>query len=97
MVGVCSAGEGDRQRLERLIARMRRSGSLPSDFPDLSALAEDADCKLFSTIRRNNTHVLRHYFIDKPVPSERAHNIVLPPRDNRNFVSRALYTSLGLS
>jgi len=40
------------------------------------------------------THVLRHYLIDKPVPScslqARAHNFVLPPKDDRNFVSRAL-------
>ena len=65
------AGEGDRQRLERLIAGMGRSDSLPPSFPDLSALAEDADCKFFSRIhvRRNNTHVLRHYFINKPVPT----------------------------
>src|SRR6218665_1890438 len=27
------AGEGDRHRLERLVARMRRSGCLPPDFP----------------------------------------------------------------
>ena len=58
------AGEGDRQRLERLIARMRRSGYLPSDFPDLATLVEEADCKLYTNLRRSNTHVLRHYFIE---------------------------------
>src|SRR6218665_1434704 len=31
------AGEGDSHRLERLVARMRRSGYLPPDFPDLAA------------------------------------------------------------
>src|SRR6218665_561603 len=45
--------------------------------------------------------VLGHYFIEKPVPTrllrERSHNFVLPPRDNRNFISRALYKALSLS
>ena len=61
------AGEGDRQRLERLIARMRRNGYLPTDFPDLATLAEDADHNLFNSIRRNKTRVLRHYFVEKPI------------------------------
>src|SRR6218665_3912603 len=62
------AGEGDRHRLECLVARMRRSGYLPPDFPHLATLVEDADTKLFNSIRHNSTHVLRHYLIDKPVP-----------------------------
>src|SRR6218665_265427 len=94
-------GEGDCQRLERLITRMRRSGYLPMDFPDFATLAEDADHNLFNSIRRNKTHVLRHYFVEKPISTrllrERAHNFVLPPTDNTNFVSRALYKALGLS
>src|SRR6218665_567164 len=89
------------QRLERLVAKMRRSGYLPSDFPDLTTLVEEADCKLFKNVRRSNTHVLRHYITGKPVPTRllrvRAHNCVLPPRDNRDFISRALYKALGLS
>src|SRR6218665_1656994 len=84
------AGEGVRQRLERLIARMQRSGYLPSDFPDLATLVEEADCKLYTNVRRSNTHVLRHYFIEQPVSTrllrERAYNFVLPLRDNRNFI-----------
>ena len=44
------AGEGDRQRLERLITRMRLSGYLPSDFPDLATLIEEADCKLYTNV-----------------------------------------------
>src|SRR6218665_421847 len=61
---------------------------------DLATLVEDAD----NSIRHNSTHVLRHYLKDKPVPARslraRAHNFVLPPKDNRNFVSRALYEAL---
>ena len=94
------AGEGDRQRLERLITRMRRRGYLPTEFPDFATLAEDADHNLFNSIRRNKT-ILRHYFVEKSISTrllrERAHNFVLPPRDNRNFVSRTLYKALGLS
>src|SRR6218665_1658239 len=93
------AGEGD--RLEHLITRMRRIGCLSANFPDFTNLAEYADYNLFYSIRRNKTHVLRHYFVEKPIPISllhvRAHNLVLPPRDNGNFVSRALYKALGLS
>jgi len=34
------AGERDRLHLERLIARMRQMGYLPSDFPNIESLAE---------------------------------------------------------
>jgi len=37
------AGEGDRLRLERLMARMWRRGYLPSDFPNVESLDEEAD------------------------------------------------------
>src|SRR6218665_2352588 len=93
--------EGDRQRLEHLIARMRRSGYLPSDFPDLATLVEEADCNLYKNIQRNNKHVLRQYFIEKPAPTRqlrvRAHNFVLSPRDNSNFILKVLCKALGLS
>ena len=59
-------GEGDRIHLERLIARMRRRGYLPSDFPNVESLAEEADHKLFKSITHCHTHVLPHLFIDKP-------------------------------
>src|SRR6218665_2695767 len=54
-------------------------------------VAEDADYNPFNSIRRNKTHVLRHYFVEKKLNTRllhvRAHNFVLPPRYNRNFVS----------
>src|SRR6218665_3328625 len=37
------ANEGGRKRLERLLARMRRCGYLPRDFPCLAALVDGAD------------------------------------------------------
>src|SRR6218665_1345935 len=56
------ANEGDRKRLERLIARMRRCGYLPRDFPSLAALVDEADRKLFRSISHNPTHVLYNFY-----------------------------------
>ena len=47
--GVC--GEGDRLSLERLIARMRRRGYLPSDSPNIESLAGEAERRLFESIK----------------------------------------------
>jgi len=86
------------QRLERLVARLRRMGYLPTDFPSVETLAEEADRNLFKTISQCPSHVLRHLLTDKPTSSRslrvRAHNFVLPPKDNRNFLSRALYNAI---
>src|SRR6218665_1741662 len=60
------AGVGDRQRLERLVARLRRMGYLPTDFPSVQTLAEEADRNLFKTISQCPSHVLRHLLTDKP-------------------------------
>src|SRR6218665_3320914 len=63
-----------------------------------SRLAEEADGNLFKTIAQCPSHVLRHLLTDKPTSSRslrvRAHNFVLPPKDNRNFLSRALYNAI---
>src|SRR6218665_3546021 len=95
------AGEGDRQRLKRLVARLRRMGYLPTDFPSVETLAVEADRNLFKSILQcPNSHVLRHLHVpkDKPTSSRslrvRAHNFVLPPKDNRNSISRVLYNAI---
>src|SRR6218665_703126 len=94
------AGEGDRQRLGRLLSRMRRRDYLPSDFSTIESLVDEADRKLFKSTSQNHrpTHVLRHLFTVKPTPTRslraRAHNFILPLKDNRNFVSRAFYNAL---
>src|SRR6218665_3613556 len=76
------AGEGGRQRLERLVARLRRMGYLPTDFPSVETLALEADRNIFKTISQCPSHVLRHLLKDKPTSSRslrvRAHNFVLP-------------------
>src|SRR6218665_2445361 len=83
------AGEG---------SRMRRGGYLPFDFPTNKSLVDEADRKLFKFTSQNRTHVLRHLFTVKPTTTRpllaRAHNFILPLKDNRNFVSRALYNAL---
>src|SRR6218665_1616789 len=63
------AGEGDRQRLERLVARLRRMGYLPTDFPSVETLAVEADRNLFKSISQFTSHVLRHSLKDKPTSS----------------------------
>src|SRR6218665_166028 len=92
------AGEGDRQRLERMVARLRCIGYLPTDFPSVETLAEEADRNLFKSISQCPSHVLRHLLKNKPTSlrslSIRAHNYVLPPKDNRNFLSRVLYSAI---
>src|SRR6218665_2633937 len=44
------ASLGDRQRFERLLARLRRCGFLPCDFPSIETLANEADRKLLKSI-----------------------------------------------
>ena len=63
------AGEGVRQRLGRLLSRMRRGGYLPSDFSTIESLVDEADRKLFKSTSQNRTHVLRHLFTVKPTPT----------------------------
>src|SRR6218665_2534996 len=47
---------------------------------------------------QNHTRVLQQLFTVKPTPTRslraRAHNFILPLKDNRNFMSRALYDGL---
>jgi len=86
------------KHLERLIARMWCCGYLPRDFPCLAALVDEADRKLFRSISHNPTHILHHYFIDKPESGHTlrtwAHNFVLPIKDVKNFVSHSTYATL---
>src|SRR6218665_305034 len=78
--------------------RLRRMGYLPTDFPSVETLAVEADRNLFKSISQCPSHVLRHLLKDKPTSSRslraRAHNFVLPPKDNRNFLSRVLYSAI---
>src|SRR6218665_1503603 len=74
------AGIGDRQRFERLLARLRRCGFLPRDFPSIETLANEADRKLLKSISQCPSHVLRYLLIEKPASGRS-----LRPRAN-NFI-----------
>src|SRR6218665_2360916 len=60
------AGEGDRLRLERFIVRMRRRGFLPSDFPNIASLAEEADRRLFKSIIQSQPMFYVIYLLTSP-------------------------------
>src|SRR6218665_135757 len=69
--------------------------SLTSLVSSVETLAKEADRNPFKSISQCPSHVQRHLLKDKPTSSRshhvRAHNFVLPPKDNRNFLSRVLY------
>src|SRR6218665_2826952 len=84
--------------LQTLLGSRRRGGSLPDDCPTAESLAGVADHKLFVSIAGNPHHVLRRYYHEKKSSGHnlrtRAHNFLLPEKDDRNFVSRSIYAEL---
>src|SRR6218665_816177 len=98
-------GEGDRQRLGRLLARMCRGGYLPCDFPTLESFVYEADRKLFKSIFQNHTLVLGHLFTVKLTPTcslrDRAHTFILPLKTIETLCQGLLfimpYAPIGLS
>src|SRR6218665_1853647 len=80
-----------------LVARLRRGGYLLADHPSFENLAMIADQRLYRSIVRNPYHVLRFFLEKAPTGHNlcpRAHNFVLPIKDNNNFVPRILYNEL---
>ena len=55
----------DKDRLERLVCRLRRGGFLPGDAQPIADMANDADQRLFRAITTDPTHALRQ-LIPKP-------------------------------
>src|SRR6218665_1505630 len=88
----------DRSKLERLVARHRCGGYLPADHPSFENLAMIADQRFYRSIIHNPYHVLRRFFLENAPTGHnllpRAHNFVLPIKDNNNFVSRILHNEL---
>src|SRR6218665_125607 len=68
------AGGGDRQRLERLVARLRRIGYLPTEFPSVETLAEEADRNLFKSISQSPSNAIRYLLTYR-----QAHLFAIPP------------------
>jgi len=85
----------DRARIERLLARCRRSGYLREDSLTAAEMVDQADDRLLAAVSRNDFHVLRPLFppiIDRHYKMRpRPHNFVLPTKDDKLFISRVLY------
>src|SRR6218665_2853617 len=53
------ASEGDRGRVERFIGRLRRSGYLPKEAPTAADMVDEAEARLFRSVRGDSRHVLK--------------------------------------
>ena len=88
----------DRDRLERMVGRLRRCGYHPESAPSFAEMASKADKSLFRSITSNPGHVLSRFL--PRVKSTgynlrpRAHVYELPKKDNHNFMSRVLYSDI---
>src|SRR6218665_1039009 len=89
-----------RERLERLVNKLRKGGYLHQDLhvPPLSALVAEADSRLFSAIETRADHVLSHLLPPRKKTKyslrPRTHAYVLPYKDTRSFIPRFLYGDL---
>src|SRR6218665_1501785 len=89
-----------RDRLERrpMVGRLRRCGYLPESAASFAEMASKADKSLFRSITSNPGHVPSRFL--PRVKSTgynlrpRAHVYELPKKDNRNFMSRVLYSDI---
>src|SRR6218665_3996639 len=88
----------DRDRIERLMSRLRRGGYLPPGHPSYEVLAGKADERLLKSITSNPSHVLRKYLPKLKNTGHnlrpRAHGHELPPKDDPSFIPRTLYYAL---
>ena len=92
------ASEGGRDRVEAFIRKTKRFGYLPPTAPCASELSDRADETLFNATRSDIHHVL-HDLLPTTTSHEhflrpRAHNFVLPDKDDRNFVNRMLFKDI---
>src|SRR6218665_1749267 len=82
----------------RFNAGMRRCGYLPRNFPCLAILVDEADWKLFRSICHNPTTsyaTVSSVNLNLDASFEtRAHNFVLPLKDDKKFVSRSTNQSI---
>jgi len=85
----------DKEKIERFIAKAVRMGYLPPSNCDFEEL--DDNC-LLSMVMHNRHHVLRPLFPPvlerRPGLRSRHHQFKLPLKDDKNFISRILFTSL---
>ena len=92
------ANAGERSRHEGFIAKTKRFEYLPPTAPTAEELSRQADTTLFKAVTSDPHHVLHDLL--PPTRSHghnlraRAHNYVLPTKDDRNFISRMLYRDI---
>jgi len=85
----------DRDRMELLINKLKRSGFLPMSALSVSTLANEADRRLFRAVTEDPNHVLRKLLPEARRVSyhlcPRVHGFQLPTKDDRNFIPCLLY------
>jgi len=84
----------DRDKIDRLVHRMRRRGFLSSEDADSTQLATKADSKLFKAICDNPQHVLTNLFSQHKNTGRNTRasvrNFEFPTKDERNYILRML-------
>ena len=84
-----------KDRLEAFLRKSKRLGFCSPELPTIHELFIKNDTSLFKSIVSNKAHVLYPSLPPiKPQPYNlrpRAHNFVLPVKDNRNFLQRMLF------
>ena|SRR6218665_787984 len=90
----------DQEKPERLVGRLKRQGFLSKEDIDISQQANKADHELFQAIHNNSHHVLYRLLPELKKTGyytrARAHNFVLTPNNNSNFIPRMLYIDIKL-
>src|SRR6218665_1484921 len=92
------ASKGDRGRVKRFIGRLRRSGYLPKEELTAAKMVNEAEARLFRSVRCDSRHVLIKHLpppkVHKYNLRMRPHNLTLLPKDYRNFIPRQLYKNV---
>src|SRR6218665_882138 len=92
------ASARDRDRMELLINKLKRSGFLPMSSPSASTLTNEADLRLFRPVTQDPNHVLckllpeAKWVIYNLRP--RVNGFQLPTKDDRNFIPCLLYKDI---
>ena len=79
------ADSGAKHQLQSVLAKLKRYGFLPPDFPSHQQLCDKMDKQLFLQILDNHTHVLHQLLPPRKDTQHslrpRAHNRIIPPAD----------------
>ena len=91
----------DKNKLAQFLNRTRRMGYFPGDSAVVSEMVHAAEDNLLSVVSANQFHVLRCLFQPllvaywaQVLSRSRKHDFVLPPKDEKNFITRVVYSSI---